>query len=127
MTSPEARALHQRSTVIDGLVFQSDGTDTALRAGNVAAVNVTVCGLNAEFDEACDQLAAWLHRLAAPRSPWFLIRNTADTPFVGIGKPEPLKYRNGVWSRRINSEHRLIYQVTNDSIIVVHCRYHYDD
>lgn len=55
-----------------------------------------------------------------------LIRNTAETPFHGLGQPEPLKYRNGVWSRRINLEHRLIYQVTNDSIIVTHCRYHYD-
>jgi toxin YoeB len=55
-----------------------------------------------------------------------LLRNAAETPFHGIGKPEPLKYRNGAWSRRINQEHRIIYQVNDDAIIVVHCRYHYD-
>lgn len=80
MISKEAQALHRKSLVIDGLVFQSDGSDAVLRAGNVAAVNVTVCGLNADFQEACDQLAGWLHRLAQPNNPWHLILNTGDIP-----------------------------------------------
>ena len=47
-------------------------------------------------------------------------------PFQGIGKPEPLKNElKGYWSRRINEEHRIVYTVTNDSIIIISCRSHY--
>ena len=47
-------------------------------------------------------------------------------PYTGIGKPEPLKYQfKGYWSRRINKEHRLVYKVTQEDIIVVACMYHY--
>jgi toxin YoeB len=56
-----------------------------------------------------------------------LIKEICRNPFEGIGKPEPLKYDlAGCWSRRINGEHRLIYQVENDEIIIIGCRYHYD-
>ena len=57
-----------------------------------------------------------------------LIVETARTPFDGTGKPEPLKgnYR-GCWSRRITSEYRLIYRVSEDVIEIVSCRGHYDD
>ena len=55
-----------------------------------------------------------------------LIKDTQRTPFKGIGKPEPLKFDlAGLWSRRINQEHRLIYQVKDEYIIIVQCRYHY--
>lgn len=55
-----------------------------------------------------------------------LITDVLRNPFEGIGKPEPLKHElKGYWSRRINDEHRLIYQVTDDSIIIVACKYHY--
>ncbi len=55
-----------------------------------------------------------------------LIEQVQVNPFEGIGKPEPLKYDlKGFWSRRINKEHRLVYQVTTDSIIIVSCKYHY--
>jgi toxin YoeB len=55
-----------------------------------------------------------------------LINETAKTPFSGTGKPEPLKSDlKGYWSRRIDSENRLIYKVTNDSIIIIACKYHY--
>ena len=52
---------------------------------------------------------------------------TAKNPFDGIGKPEPpLKGDlKGYWSRRINDEHRLVYKVTDEQIIVVACKYHY--
>lgn len=43
----------------------------------------------------------------------------------GIGKPEPLKYRNA-WSRRINSEHRLVYTIVNKDIFILSCKGHYD-
>lgn len=56
-----------------------------------------------------------------------LIKDITRTPFDGIGKPEPLKHQYaGVWSRRINSEHRVIYRVLDDEIWIVKCRYHYD-
>lgn len=56
-----------------------------------------------------------------------LIKDITRNPFDGIGKPEPLKHQYaGLWSRRINSEHRLIYRVLDDEIWIIKCRYHYD-
>lgn len=47
-------------------------------------------------------------------------------PFEGIGKPEQLKYgAQGAWSRRITEEHRLVYLVDRDDLIVLQARYHY--
>lgn len=47
-------------------------------------------------------------------------------PFSGIGKPEPLKHDYaGSWSRRIDQEHRVVYKVANDELIVQSCRFHY--
>jgi len=55
-----------------------------------------------------------------------LIKDILRSPFEGIGKPEALKYQfTGYWSRRINHEHRLIYKVTDDSIIIISCNSHY--
>jgi toxin YoeB len=57
-----------------------------------------------------------------------LIKDIDRSPFSGLGKPEQLKYElSGFWSRRINSEHRLVYSVTDTEIIIISCRYHYDD
>jgi toxin YoeB len=48
-------------------------------------------------------------------------------PFLGTGKPEPLKFDlRGCWSRRIDQTHRLVYKVEKESVIVLTCRYHYD-
>jgi toxin YoeB len=56
-----------------------------------------------------------------------LIRDIQKTPFLGKGKPEPLKYDlTGFWSRRINLEHRLVYRFENNSIYIYACKYHYD-
>lgn len=56
-----------------------------------------------------------------------IIKDTLRDPFKGIGKPEALKGDfKGYWSRRINEEHRLIYEVTNDSIIIISCYSHYN-
>jgi toxin YoeB len=56
-----------------------------------------------------------------------LIKDISRTPYKGLGKPEPLKYKyKGFWSRRIDGEHRLIYQVKDDEIRIVKCRFHYD-
>ena len=55
-----------------------------------------------------------------------LIFDTLRHPFTGLGKPEPLRHElRGYWSRRINDEHRFVYKVTQDAIIVVSCKYHY--
>ena len=56
-----------------------------------------------------------------------LIKDIQRTPFEGKGKPEPLKYDlAGFWSRRIDREHRLVYQVSKNAILVYSCRFHYD-
>lgn len=56
-----------------------------------------------------------------------LIKDIDRSSFSGIGKPEPLKYElSGYWSRRINDEHRLVYKVTDDEIIIIACKYHYE-
>ena len=56
-----------------------------------------------------------------------LIKDIMRSPFDGIGKPEPLKANlSGYWSRRINQEHRLIYSVSAQYLIVTGCRYHYE-
>ena len=50
----------------------------------------------------------------------------AKDPFKGRGKPEPLKYElSGCWSRRIDQQHRLVYEVTERYIRILACRYHY--
>ena len=55
-----------------------------------------------------------------------LIMEARRTPLVGTGKPEPLKHDlSGWWSRRINLEHRLVYRIEKDAIIILQCRYHY--
>ncbi|CDH26873.1 Txe/YoeB family addiction module toxin [Xenorhabdus bovienii] len=55
-----------------------------------------------------------------------LIKDISRQPFEGIGKPEPLKHNlSGFWSRRITEEHRLIYAIEEDQIMIAACRYHY--
>ena len=56
-----------------------------------------------------------------------LLQSIDRTPFEGIGKPEPLKHQlKGYWSRQINEEHRLVYQVlSEDEVIILQCKYHY--
>ncbi len=47
-------------------------------------------------------------------------------PFSGIGKPEPLKGDlKGYWSRRITDEHRVVYTITGDAVIIISCKSHY--
>ena len=55
-----------------------------------------------------------------------LIKAIQRDPFVGIGKPEPLKHGlSGYWSRRINDEHRIVYTLADDSLLIAQVRYHY--
>lgn len=56
-----------------------------------------------------------------------LIKDIARSPYEGIGKPEPLKFKYaGLWSRRIDEEHRLLYRIEEDEIQIIKCRFHYD-
>ncbi len=56
-----------------------------------------------------------------------LIKEIQRNPFEGIGKPEPLKHSlSGYWSRRINDEHRVVYKVTEDTLLIAQLRYHYE-
>ena len=57
-----------------------------------------------------------------------LINAAARDPFVGIGKPEPLRGDlSGYWSRRIDEANRLVYRATDSEIVIVACRFHYDE
>ena len=55
-----------------------------------------------------------------------LIEECRRTPFHGTGKPEPLRNKlSGYWSRRITEEHRLVYKLTDEGLLIAQCRYHY--
>ena len=55
-----------------------------------------------------------------------LIRETQREPFAGVGKPEPLKHAlSGFWSRRITDEHRMVYRVEEDALLIAQLRFHY--
>jgi toxin YoeB len=81
-----------------------------------------------EFDPAAfEDLAWWVEkdRKKALRIIK-LIREVQRDPFAGTGKVEPLKHElAGCWSRRIDSEHRLVYEVKDDKVRILACRYHY--
>lgn len=83
---------------------------------------------NLEFDPAAfEDLAWWIQqdRKKALRIVK-LLKETQRTPFEGTGKPEALKHDlAGCWSRRIDDTHRLVYEVLEDKIRILACRYHY--
>lgn len=55
-----------------------------------------------------------------------IIEDIIDHPYEGIGRPEPLRYKlSGKWSRRLTKEHRIVYQVDGNDIIIYQCRFHY--
>lgn len=67
----------------------------------------------------------YTHWLSADRINQ-LIYDVLRDPFEGIGKPEPLRHAfAGCWSRRISEEHRLVYLVDGDDIVILQARYHY--
>jgi len=80
-----------------------------------------------EFDSAAfEDLAQWVEQDRAQALRVIrLIREIQRDPFAGIGKPEPLRHElSGCWSRRIDQEHRLVYQVQPEKIRILACRYH---
>jgi toxin YoeB len=81
-----------------------------------------------EFDPAAfEDLAWWVGQDRAQALRIIkLIREVQPDPFAGAGKPERLKHElGGCWSRRIDQEHRLVYQVHETKIRILACRYHY--
>ena len=66
------------------------------------------------------------HRSEAPPALNTLIKEIQRSPFTGLGKPEPLKHGlAGYWSHRINDEHRIVYKVEADSLLIAQLRYYY--
>ena len=81
-----------------------------------------------EFDSAAFEDLAWWVQQDRKKALRIikLIQQIQGEPFTGIGKPEPLKHNlAGCWSRRIDEEHRIVYEVTDRKIRILSCRYHY--
>jgi len=81
-----------------------------------------------EFDPAAfEDLAWWVEQDRSQALRIIkLIREAQRDPFSGLGKPERLKHElSGCWSRRVDQEHRLVYQVLETKIRILACRYHY--
>jgi len=79
-------------------------------------------------DQALNDLQYWsLNDTKLLKKIFDLLASIKRNPVEGIGKPEALKGNlKGFWSRRINEEHRIVYSITNDAVIVVSCRSHYE-
>jgi len=83
---------------------------------------------NLEFDaDAFEDLAWWIENDRKKALKIIkLIREVQRNPFEGSGHPEALKHDlSGCWSRRIDQEHRLVYEVLDDKIRILVCRFHY--
>ncbi len=79
-------------------------------------------------DHAWEDYLYWqMHDKALLKRINTLLKDIIHTPFEGLGQPEPLKYQwQGYWSRRINREHRLVYKIQDEMILIAQCRYHYE-
>jgi len=78
-------------------------------------------------EQAWEDYLYWQkHDVAILRRINDLIRDIQRTPFTGLGKPERLRHAlSGYWSRRITEEHRIVYTVREDSVLIAQVRYHY--
>ena len=78
-------------------------------------------------DQAWDDLTYWVnHDRKIAKRIIRLVKEIERDPFDGIGKPEPLKHdMTGFWSRRITDEHRLVYSVEKNQVLIAQARYHY--
>ncbi|MDC7675762.1 Txe/YoeB family addiction module toxin [Asticcacaulis sp. ZE23SCel15] len=77
-------------------------------------------------EDAWDDYLFWQSDKAQLKRINALIKDIRRHPFEGIGQPEALKHDwAGFWSRRIDQEHRFIYRVMDDAILIAQCRYHY--
>ena len=81
-----------------------------------------------DFDAWEDYLYWQHHDKKVLRQINKLVKDISRSPFEGLGKPEPLRENlRGLWSRRINKEHRLVYLVRENTVLIFSCRGHYDD
>ena len=81
-----------------------------------------------DFDAWEDYLYWQNHDKKVLRQINKLVKDISRSPFEGLGKPEPLRENlSGLWSRRINKEHRLVYLVRENTVLIFSCRGHYDD
>ena len=81
-----------------------------------------------DFDAWEDYLYWQNHDKKVLRQINKLVKDISRSPFEGLGKPEPLRENlRGLWSRRINKEHRLVYLVRENTVLIFSCRGHYDD
>jgi toxin YoeB len=83
---------------------------------------------NLEFDANAFEDLAWWVEIDRKKALKIikLIREVQRHPFEGTGQPEPLKHElSGCWSRRIDQEHRLVYEVLDNKIRIISCRFHY--
>jgi toxin YoeB len=79
-------------------------------------------------DKAIDDISYWKKsgNISVQKKITNLLKSIEETPFDGIGKPEPLKHElKGFWSRRINKEHRLVYKFKVNMITIYSLRGHY--
>jgi len=78
-------------------------------------------------DQGWDDFSYWVsHDRKIAKRILRLIKEIERDPFEGIGKPEPLKHDlTGFWSRRITDEHRLVYMIEDNQILIAQARYHY--
>jgi len=94
------------------------------KPADTPSVQVRVPGFSSRFKEDL----GWYKTDTAKVDKIFdLVTAVMQDPFQGVGKPEPLQYLSeGLWSRRIDLEHRLVYRVSNNHIDFLTCRYHYE-
>lgn len=81
-----------------------------------------------EFNpQAFDDLQYWVQlQPKIAKRILIMIEETLRDPSSGIGKPEPLKNElSGCWSKRIDEEHRLVYRVKDEQLVIMQCRFHY--
>lgn len=78
-------------------------------------------------DEAWDDYLYWQkHDKRMVERINKLIQETQREPYAGIGKPEALKHAlSGYWSRRVNDEHRMVYRVEGNALLIAQLRFHY--
>jgi len=117
--------LDKAKSIVTKLQNRGFGLDDACAmAGNIWAesqFDSSAEGYNGAFG-----LLQWLGDRKKALKIVKLIEAIQREPFTGIASPEPLKHElSGAWSRRIDKEHRLVYQVFDNKIKILSCRYHY--
>lgn len=116
-------ARHNLSALMDAVLDNNEVV--AITRGNRPPVVMMSLEDFKGYEETAHILSTEASR-AALRKIKALIKDAARTPHEGLGKPEPLKHNlSGLWSRRIDREHRLVYAVEGGALVIVQCRFRY--